>query len=184
MTFSTEIELHGLLLISGTGRNSGKTTLVCNLINQHKDHHPITAIKIAPHAHHVDANDEILVQNEQFQIIREGKTNTGKDSSLMLKAGAREVFYVQAEDQNLKAAFQLLLPMLSPKDMYICESGGLRNFAKPDLYFIIHNADNSFIKESARHLIPLADEYIERNGARLDFNIKRVTILERHWSIK
>jgi len=184
VTFQDQIELPGLLLVSGTGRNSGKTTLVCDLVAMHRELHKITAIKISPHAHHIGSADEILVQNDQFQIIRESKTNTGKDSSLMLKAGAREVYYVQAEDKNLQAAFQFLLEMLSPGDMYICESGGLRNYFKPDLFLIIHNDKNSSIKESSRQLVPLADKYIKRNGTRLDFDIDQVVIQERRWTIK
>lgn len=184
MIFQDQIELPGLLLVSGTGRNSGKTTLVCDLITMHRELHCITAIKIAPHAHHIGSSDEILVQNNHFQIIRETKTNTGKDSSLMLKAGAQEVYYVQAEDKNLQAAFQFLLTMLSPKNIYICESGGLRKYCKPDLFLIIHNDENSTVKESSRQLLPHADKYIKRNGSRLDFDLKRVIIQEGCWTIQ
>jgi len=174
----------GLLLVSGTGRNSGKTTFVCNLIKQHNVKHSISAIKIAPHAHHIYPDDEVLVKKDHYQIIRETKSDSGKDSSLMLQAGAREVFYIQAVDQHLKSVFQDLKPLLSPGDMYICESGGLRHFIMPDLFFIIHNVDNPVIKKTAAKMIALADMYIERKGSSWNFNIQQIAIREGRWILK
>ena len=164
------IEFPGLLIVSGTGKNSGKTTFICNLIGEHKDKHNITAVKIAPHAHHISPENEILVNNERFQIIRETSKSTGKDSSMMLRAGASEVFYIQAFDDHLRDAFKELAPYLKKDDIFICESGGLRNVVVPDLFVIIHNKNNPGMKSSAEKMIPLADCFIERTDDAWEIN--------------
>jgi len=40
--------INNLLLIAGTGNKSGKTTLACKVIEQHREH-GIIGIKITPH---------------------------------------------------------------------------------------------------------------------------------------
>ena len=177
------IDFPGMLLVSGTGRDSCKTTFVCTLIEKFKEKHAITAIKIAPHAHRLSPDDDILEKHEDYPLVRETNVDTGKDSSQMLRAGAKEVFYVQVIDEYIPIAFEKLLPYISDGNILICESGGLRNHLQPDLFLIIHNVDNDKIKSSAKKLVPLADRYIERNGDRWNFQLEKIKIENNRWLI-
>jgi Ni2+-binding GTPase involved in maturation of urease and hydrogenase len=177
----SQIRAPGLLLVSGTGRNSGKTTLVCKLIERHHTHCNITAIKISPHVHLLDPDDEALVVDERYGIFRETDPATGKDSSAMLNAGASEVFYIQTNDRYLLEAFKKLMTISTSGNLLICESGGLREHVLPDLFLIIHNTSNSTIKSKARKLIPLADAFIRRSGEELDFDPDRIRVRNRSW---
>jgi hypothetical protein len=181
---SGQLIVPGLLLISGTGRDSGKTTLVCNLLERFHDGRFITAIKISPHKHKPGPGELPLHSTKDYSIFREEKTDTGKDSAAMLKAGAGEVFYVQASDSHLREAMLNLFPLLSAYDLLICESGGLRNFVMPDLFFIIHNFYHKPIRESSRKLIPLADVFITRKKDKLDFDLRQVAVRANTWVLE
>ncbi len=102
----------------------------------------------------------------------------------MLKAGAREVFYVQTDDESLQQAFKDLQDYLSPDDMYICESGGLRHVIKPGVFLMIHNQEKTEIKKSAEKLIAMADQVITRQDDKLDFDVKRIYIEQAKWKMK
>jgi Ni2+-binding GTPase involved in maturation of urease and hydrogenase len=178
-----KIRAPGLLLVSGTGRNSGKTTLVCKLIERHHSQYNITAIKISPHIHLPNPSDEAILLEENYAIFRETDPNTGKDSSAMLNAGAREVYYIQANDKYILKAYERLMTISSSDDLFICESGGLREHVEPDLFLIIHNTSNQTIKSKTRHLIPLADAFIKRSGEKLDFDPGRIIVRNERWHI-
>jgi hypothetical protein len=171
----------GLLLVSGTGRDSGKTTLVCKLIERHHSQHNITAIKISPHIHFPNPSDEAIFLDENYRIFRETDPDTGKDSSAMLKAGASEVYYIQVNDKYLAQAYKILTTIISSGNIIICESGGLREYVEPDLFLIIHNTLNQTIKSKARQLIPLADTFINRSGDKLDFDLSYIAVQNKRW---
>jgi len=46
-----ESKYPNILLVSGNGRNSGKTTLACKIIERFSKDHEITGLKISPHFH-------------------------------------------------------------------------------------------------------------------------------------
>ena len=88
-----------ILFISGAGRNVGKTWLACRLISKFAGYN-ITGIKISPHFHEIYEGADYLVNESDLQIIREIRTGD-KDSMLMLKAGAKEAFYVQSTKNDI-----------------------------------------------------------------------------------
>jgi hypothetical protein len=106
---------------------------------------------------------------------------SAKDSSAMLKAGAREVFYIQAGDNHLLKAFKKLRSTISSDNLIICESGGLREFVVPDVFLVIHNTSNITIKSKEQKLIPMADAYINRSEDIMDFDLGRVVIRDKEW---
>lgn len=115
------IDFTNILVISGAGQNVGKTWLACRLINRYARHR-ITGIKISPHFHSLCEGAEYLENKPEYQIIRETKTGR-KDSMLMLKAGAQEVFYIQTREQFIGEAFKKLLRYVDPSSPLIIESG-------------------------------------------------------------
>ena len=120
-----------ILLVSGTGRNVGKTHLSCQIINKFKNKR-VSAIKISPHFHEINPASEILVSNEKFQIIDE-KTTGNKDSMKMFEAGASKVFYIQVMDENLLEAFHFVIDKIGDNTPVIIESGALQRFIQAGL---------------------------------------------------
>ena len=86
-----------LLLIAGTGNKSGKTTLACRIIDQFR-HPEIVAIKITPHFHETTPGLDSYFRKQGYSISEETDTETAKDTSRMLKAGASKVYFAKVTD--------------------------------------------------------------------------------------
>ncbi len=132
--------LRNWIIIAGNGRNTGKTTLACQIISANKGY-GVTGIKISPHHHSLRGTEEIIFQGTDFCIIRE-KALSGKDSSRMLQAGASEVFYVQCPDDSLQEMF-FHLEKLTVGRPVVCESGGLRKLVCPGAFIMVLSGQNT-----------------------------------------
>jgi len=129
-----------VLIIGGTGRNSGKTTLGCKIIKQFKEV-GLTAIKISPHFHEPGNGLVPVVTNCEYHIFRETSHEGIKDSSRMLLAGALESYYIQTHDFTSGAAMDCLLRKIKPLTPVICESPCIRRFIKPGVFILADNND-------------------------------------------
>lgn len=125
-----------ILIVSGTGRNIGKTILSCRILAQLTKNHEPVGVKISPHFHPMEDEQEYIHQSENFVIIEE-KSMSKKDSSRMLQAGAARVFYVQCKKEYLNEALEKLFPLLNPEQPVVVESGGLYNLVEPGLLIYI-----------------------------------------------
>jgi molybdopterin-guanine dinucleotide biosynthesis protein A len=150
-----------LILISGTGRNSGKTTMACKIIEKLSANQPVIGIKISPHPHQ-NQTLEPLVTGNGFNIWLETTPPEGKDSWRMLQAGAEKVFYIESENSSLSQAFQEVEKLIHPNDILVCESGGLRHVIKPAVFLMATNPEQT-PKSSSTMLLPLADAIFELN---------------------
>ncbi|HUS86517.1 MAG TPA: hypothetical protein VMW76_04680 [Bacteroidales bacterium] len=144
-----------LLIISGTGRKSGKTTLACRIIEHFREVEPV-AVKISFHFHEPSPGLVLCEDMHGYRIYRETCREGLKDTSRMLNAGAGEVYYIQADDSNVSEAFLHLLKVLKPGAPLICESPALRKYFKPGLFFIADNKNISNRKDPGK-LVGLAD---------------------------
>jgi hypothetical protein len=145
----------GLLIIAGTGRNSGKTTLACRIISDVK-RHGVIAVKISPHQHDYLDGAEELHRAEGFTIHLETSPDGSKDTSRMLSAGAREAYYIWATDSTIEEAFRWLLDNQLKNKPVICESPSLRRSFTPSL-FIITDSDEVHKRKDMAELTLLAD---------------------------
>jgi hypothetical protein len=128
-----------LLLIAGTGRNSGKTTLACQIIEQFR-HLGIISIKISPHLY-MPTDGLILVSEKYcpsgYLIYEETNPESSKDSSRMLKCGAAKVYFVQSKEEFINEAFSEIIENISEKTPVICESQTLRNYIEPGAFILM-----------------------------------------------
>jgi hypothetical protein len=175
------LKLPNWLILVGTNRNAGKTSLACQIVEKYKSQ-GITAIKVSPHFHELDRDDDIISQTSNFVIVKEQKKGTGKDSSRMLDAGADEVFYVQVWDQNLEAAFTELMKHINPHNAVVCESGWMRNLVEPAVFFILKRKNGSDTKESITKMGKLANGLITFDGNNFDNNLETLRLEENCWS--
>jgi hypothetical protein len=172
-----------LLLIAGTGRNSGKTTFACHVIRRHCLSHSIIAIKISSHFHANVESGNILVNRPNLYLAEETNPETNKDSSLMLNAGARRAFFIMAKDEQLLEAFQYVKYLISKDDFIICESGGLSQFIKPGVFLVFHSTKNIQPKSNTQNLKTICDRFINFEGEKIDFEIADLLITPDGWKI-
>lgn len=173
----TRIDYPNLLLIAGNGRNVGKTYFACRVIESLSKQSPVTGLKITSHIHENNGND-VLEKDKHYVILQERQI-TGKDSSLMLQAGAEQVFFVMAEPEYLSEAFEKLSAYL-PESPIVCESGGLHGIINPGLFFFIQFTGTP-IKKS-HHLIhnPII---VHNDGENLTFDYTKIQLNNNKFSL-
>lgn len=152
--------LHNLLLISGTGQNSGKTTLACRLIAEFSKQFPVTAIKISPHFHEPPPQLPVIAAYEGFVIYEEIQYGTGKDSSRFLYAGAKRVCFITAQREKQGEAMETLLEKIPATTPLICEAGGLHKYFKPALHIVTVSKN----KPPQKEIPQSADVMVEFDG--------------------
>ena len=162
-----------LLIIGGTGRDAGKSSLAALLISKYADR-GITAVKITPHPHPDLTGLSVIAGNTEFKIYEERNSTSEKDSSRMLRAGASKVFLVVSGEGKLGEAFAALVPFLPEDGPVICESPALRRYVESDLFILMlhqggenmqnpggknmmHPDGNNPDRKNIDDLIPLAD---------------------------
>ena len=133
------------IIISGTTRNIGKTTFACQLIKKYKSE-GVIAIKLSPHFHNLNSDAVVVANNDDFIIAKEHRIDSNKDSSRMLKAGAKEVYFIIVEDENLQKLVDYLENIIDFNSRIIIESAAIRRCIKPQLFYLVYNTDNPNIK--------------------------------------
>lgn len=137
------------MIVAGTGTKSGKTTMVCRLIEQFREM-KLTAVKISPHFHETPGLI-CCAAGEGYGIYRETDDSSSKDTSRMLRAGAERVYLVLAWDADLKDVFTELLEFIPAGTPLICESPALRNYFEPGI-FIIMTSETENKRQDLNHL--------------------------------
>lgn len=173
-----------LLIIAGTGRDSGKTTFACTLIRKFSGMHSIVAIKISPHFHQDFTRGKIIINRPDFIISEELNSTIPKDSGRMLAAGARKSYFIMTNKDHTGEAFNEVLQLTDDNDYLICESGGIRNFIEPGLFLMMHSDKHENYKPDIENLKSKADAWIGFNGDSFDFDIDRIAIIENRWKLQ
>ena len=173
-----------LLLIAGTGRNTGKTTFACQILRKFSQVKSIYSVKITPHFHKNIQSGKVILETNNLYIAEETDSSTTKDSSLMLGSGAQKSFFVMATDENLMEAFQKIIQMIPSGSFIVCESGGLRHHVVPGLFFMMNKTEVEKIKPDAEKLKLLADRVITFDGEKTDFELNSIEINDNRWKIK
>ena len=177
------LKMDELLLIAGTGRNSGKTTMACAIIRNVSQHQPVLALKITPHFHGNNLSGKLLVNRKDLVILEETSTDTEKDSSRMLQSGAARVYFVMALDEQLREAITTI-KNLNPENLpVVCESGGLIHFATPGLFLLMHRKDQTAHQTKNAELTAKADLQISFDGGKPTIQPETITYNSNKWQI-
>lgn len=146
------------VIIAGTARNVGKTTLVCQLIESFSDRN-IIALKFITlkkngfnHSHHQDV--------DTFRLTEEKALDSEKDTVKMLKSGAQRSFMLVSLEKSIPEALDAFLATIDDNDLIIVESATLRKYLKPVAFIIVDRKDAEDRKLYIPELIPLADHLI------------------------
>ncbi len=178
------IAIPQMLLIAGSGRNTGKTTFACNILRKFSHDHSIIALKITPHFHKNVQSGKVIISADNLYIAEETSHLTGKDSSLMLQAGAKQSYFIMTSDENLPDALQIIGELLPSCSMIVCESGGLRAHVIPGLFFLMSSPKTEAIKPATEKLKLLADRVVIFDGENIDFDLNSIEIADNRWKLK
>ncbi|MFV0241984.1 MAG: hypothetical protein ACK5H4_18355 [Lacrimispora sphenoides] len=158
----TLLQARQMVLIGATGRNSGKTTLALQIIHAFKNTLPVVAFKLITIRNHGD----ICPRGGQgcgicqglkvsFDITLETGTGT-KDTMVLKKAGANQVYLIRAYKENLREALEEALKLVPKDALILCESNSVRLVAEPALFVMIQSTSSS-IKPTAEAVMEYAD---------------------------
>lgn len=159
------LSMPALLVIGGSSRNVGKTSLAEHLIHRYAAS-GVTGLKVTSirpgdeqfHGTHAHS------PSSEFTIFREVNTSGPKDTTRMLNAGAEAVFYIQVPDTQLERAFRTFITEYYTGGPIICESRSLRKVVKPGLFVLLKNAADTRIKPDFSKYEALADWLILLNS--------------------
>jgi hypothetical protein len=175
------LKLPQLLLIAGNGRDSGKTTLACLIIQKFSPDHPIIALKISPHKHRMATGGKVICDMENLYIAEETDAGTGKDSSRMLEAGASRSFFICSGEDQLPGVMDKILELADDNILFICESGGLRRFVEPGLFFIVGREGSAGIKPGTQNLMKFHHIWLTFDGRHFNLNLNEIVIHHNSW---
>jgi molybdopterin-guanine dinucleotide biosynthesis protein len=156
-----------LILIGSSGRNSGKTTLAVELVRRLKTAAPVVGLKVTsvetqggacPRG---GAGCGACSLNAPFAISEECTAGGGKDTSRLLAAGARNVFWLRSLRSALPAAYDAFKRKLdvdadANAPIVVCESNSLRLVVRPAVFVMLRNDDGE-MKPSAQGVADRAD---------------------------
>ena len=137
--------LPNMILIAGNGRNVGKTTFATNIIRHLSESTTVIGIKVSPHIHDLN-EDLVIIRKTHDFVVAEERGHSMKDSSLLLQAGARKVYFIMAKQKDLGEAFSLITDQLEG-DVVVAESGGLSELLTPGIFFFISSPKDQIIKK-------------------------------------
>lgn len=151
------------VLVGGTGRNIGKTTLAELLIDHLSNFGPVIGIKISnikPDGMKFHGTHQVK-SDENFYISEETNISGSKDSMRFLKAGAEKAFFIQTSDEFIQEAFQRMLQKLKGNEIVVCETNSLRNVMVPAVFFMIKGEGNHPSKGYVEKFFKMADYVVK-----------------------
>lgn len=178
------IQFSHLLLIAGTGRNTGKTLLASAIIEKFSVDFKITGLKISPHFHKGTSSLQSIYQNENFNLYQENSLTSSKDSSRMLKAGAHQVFYMECYDAYMQEAFEKFMQTIDIPGPIVCESPALRKYIQPGLFIIVDSKANLNKKQDVLELKQKADLFIETDLEDVEPIMNRIKYNQNCWELR
>lgn len=154
-----------MLIVAGTGRKAGKTTIACRIIGDFIAK-GLMAIKISSHFHDPQEHLNLIYREKDYTIWEEMSSTSGKDSSRFLAAGALRSFYIQAEKGASAPAFFRLLEIIPDNSPIVCESPSLAREVIPGVLIVISGGSSPDIETESGRVKDLS--YLEgRNALRL-----------------
>jgi len=185
------VRLDGMLLIGSAGANVGKTELACAILRRLAPKSKIVGIKVTTIQ---EKNGQCPRGGEGcgvcsslegvFCITEEKDSNSGKDTSRLLAAGAERVFWLQVLKEHLREGAAALLDVIGPDAVSICESNSLRRVVEPGLFLMARGADTRTWKDSARNVKQYADKIVVSDGKGFDLDLDWIELIDGKWRLR
>jgi len=182
------ISIPSMLMIGAAHRNAGKTGFACEVIRRHGAAHPITAVKVTC----VPAQQGVCPRGGEgcgacasldgaFCLSEEKQTDSPKDTSRLLRAGAARVLWLRVRPEHLVAGAEALAQAVPPGTLTVCESNSLRQVIEPGVFLVTRRLDDPSLKASCAAVAHLADRIMIFHGDGWDLSPARVAIEAGRW---
>lgn len=178
-----------LLMIGAAGRNAGKTEFACRVIKRLSREFPVTGVKVTTVD---DRTGECARGGEgcgactsftgDICVTEERCEEPDKDTSRLLAAGAKKVFWVRVLRESISRAASALKDLSGPDALIVCESNSARLAIDPDLFLVVREKGSSACKPSCQAVLPFADAVIESDGERFSLSPEQVSFSYGHWT--
>lgn len=185
------IEIPNMLMVGASGRNVGKTEFACHFIRKFADQYDVIAIKVTT-IHQRDGScprggegcGTCTSIDQDFVITRETCKTSQKDTSRLLAAGAKKVYWLRSLKETLSEALRELIKTIGDKRVIVCESNSLRCVVQPGLFVMVEDNGNASLKPSARDVIDYADMTVAFDGKKFLPGLDRIRFTGDRWEIK
>ncbi len=157
-----------LVVIGGHSRNIGKTSLAAHLISELRDRN-WTALKITQFGHGVCSTDgdpcdcQPADLDHPYAITREDNACGETDTARLLRAGARDVYWVRTRIGELSAVIPAVRKLLEGRSHVLMESNSILDHLRPDLYLPVFDFAVPDFKSSSRYFLNRADALVIRD---------------------
>lgn len=142
-----------LIIVGGTSRNVGKTEFSCNLIEKLVKDHDVYGLKVSTISPDIlKGGSKATFLDSSYQLNEEKKRETKKDTSRMLRAGAKGVYYLQSDGAGLKEGFEEFQKLIPKNAVVVCESNSLDQCVKPELLVVVRTIDGHITKKAEKRL--------------------------------
>ena len=178
-------QIPNLLVIGGTGRNIGKTTLTTMIIERFSKELKLIALKTSMlmpdeayfHGHHK------LIGADEFELLEEKEIKGNKDSQRYLKAGASQSWFLSAGENAVDSGMDVFWQKIGFAKPVIAESNVLNDFYIPGLFIMVKG--NRQIKPQAKVLLQKADVVVsEMDLDGFDSVVKNLDFINGQWFLK
>ena len=182
------IKIAGMLMIGAGDRKAGKTKFTCSLISRFCSWREVIGIKVTSIE---DAASGCPRGQEgcgacsslegHYYIFEETNREAGKDTSRMLAAGARRVFWLRALKPHLEEGIKALIDIIGEGTVTICESTSLRRVVEPDVFILLRSAWGKMSKASAKDAAAYADRVVTFDGDKFDIGNDEIELSGGRW---
>ncbi|MGD2034539.1 MAG: hypothetical protein PVF73_05745 [Bacteroidales bacterium] len=176
-------ELTNYLVITGEGRNVGKTILACNIISKFSRDNRIAGLKITPHIHSDVGSAKAIITEEGCAIFEETGNFTRKDSSRMFAAGAQKAYLLQVSDDKLKKGIELIRQLTGEDTLVVCESAGILTFIKPGISLFLRHISCESEKRSKQIPDTATVRVVNFSINSFDLDLNSISIENNAWKL-
>lgn len=185
------IEIPNMLMVGASGRNVGKTEFACHFIRKFTGQYDVIAIKVTT----IQQRDGSCPRggegcgactsiDQDFVITQETCKTSQKDTSRLLAAGAKKVYWLRSLKETLAQAARELIKTIGDKRVIVCESNSLRNVAQPGVFVMVEDNGNASLKPSAQAVIDYADMTVAFDGKEFLPGLDRIRFTGDRWEIE
>ena len=165
-----------LIIVAGTHRNVGKTEFITRLIGKFRPVVDLFGLKVSAVAPEISSAHKDHFESWADNVYEETRKDSTKDTSRMLQAGARRVFYLSGSNAaDLLAGFDYFLRQIPAAGAIVCESNSLWHYIQPALLIVIRSP-NSSSEDTLRKMLDRADLIISSDGISGFSLLNRITL--------
>jgi hypothetical protein len=164
-----------LIMIGSTGRNAGKTFLAAELIKRLRE--PVTALKVTG----IERGAGLCPRGGQgcgacnidgdFCLTEEFSGMGGKDTAMLLAAGASRAFWLRCLRPALESGFDVFRERYGGEGTVLCESNSLREVVEPAFFIMIYDSFGKIIKPSAEKVMGKSDFAMQNPISQADIDV-------------